>query len=310
MTQENLKLYSLLSRLPFPRSYLGKIMLLVFLGIHVPLIALIFYFTLSWPLGDKAIKIIVLTLIATLLGTALALYLLYSLLRPVSLTSQMLRVYINEKRIPDLPTGFKDQVGRLMADVQYTVEYLNDIINSLETTSTTDYLTKVYNRNGGERRLREDISRIERGGDYMSLVMFDIDDFKLINDKYGHTTGDACLKHVIEVISNGIRKGDWIARWGGDEFILLMLNAEEEASANIMVRIVESLQDNPFSTANGDEINLTLSVGICQYSSGDDEEGLFKKADSALLEAKRAGKGKIVCYNSSTPLAYGKMGEK
>ncbi|HEX3035481.1 MAG TPA: GGDEF-domain containing protein, partial [Thermodesulfobacteriota bacterium] len=120
MPHENLKLYSLLSRLPFPKSYLGKIMLLVFVGTHVPLLSLIFYFTLTWPIGYQAVKIIVITLIATLVGTAFALYLLYSLLSPVSLTSEMLREYINEKKMPNLPTDFQDQVGRLMADVQYT----------------------------------------------------------------------------------------------------------------------------------------------------------------------------------------------
>lgn len=310
MPHENLKLYSLLSRLPFPKSYLGKIMLLVFVGTHVPLLALTFYFTLTWPIEYRAVKIIVITLIATLVGTAFALYLLYSLLRPVSLTSEMLREYINEKKMPNLPTDFQDQVGRLMADVQYTVRYLNDIINSLETMTITDYLTKVYNRNGGERRIREDISRVERSGDDMSLVMFDIDDFKLINDRYGHSTGDVCLKHIINIISEGIRRGDWIARWGGDEFILLMLNVDEEACASIMKRFIESLRDNPIYTAHGDRVDLTLSVGICQYSIGDDVADLFKKADAALLKAKREGKGQVVCYSSSTSLAYTKWSEK
>jgi diguanylate cyclase (GGDEF)-like protein len=209
----------------------------------------------------------------------------------------MLRDYINDKKVPELPTQFTDEVGRLMADIQYTVKNSDELIQSLEKTSMTDYLTGVYNRYSCEMRLGEDIARVRRGGETMSLVMLDIDDFKLINDRYGHYNGDACLKQIVDIIRNNIRQGDWLARWGGDEFILLLFNSDEESSVGTMKRIGVALGENPI-TSEHDNISLTLSIGICQYNGEDAPEILFRKVDIALLQAKHRGKGQIVAYSA------------
>jgi len=277
-------------------------MLVAFLGMHVPLLALIFYFTLSSPSGlELTLHILVITLLATLVGTAVTLYLLYALLAPVSLASCRVREYITDKKMPDLPTHFTDEAGRLMADVKYTVKHLDELIRSLERTSKTDYLTGVYNRHAGEKRLREDIARAQRGEDTMVLAMLDFDHLKLINDRYGHETGDICLRHVVKIIKSHIREGDWLARWGGDEFIMVLWNAKEELSAKIPERICLALKENPVRTPGGDEINLTLSAGVCEYNGKDDAQTLFVKADGALLQAKRGGRGQIVYYTASAP---------
>jgi diguanylate cyclase (GGDEF)-like protein len=295
--KNNLLIYSLLSALPFPTSYLGKIMLVAFLGIHVPLLALIFY-SLYLPGGlDSKLQLLIIALVGTVLGTGFTLYMLYLLLSPVSLASRMLRDYINDKKVPELPTQFTDEVGRLMADIQYTVKNSDELIQSLEKTSMTDYLTGVYNRYSCEMRLGEDIARVRRGGETMSLVMLDIDDFKLINDRYGHYNGDACLKQIVDIIRNNIRQGDWLARWGGDEFILLLFNSDEESSVGTMKRIGVALGENPI-TSEHDNIGLTLSIGICQYNGEDALEILFRKVDIALLQAKHRGKGQIVAYSA------------
>lgn len=295
--KNNLLIYSLLSALPFPTSYLGKIMLVAFLGIQVPLLALIFYSLYLPGEFDSKLKVLIIALVATVLGIAFTLYMLYLLLSPVSLASRMLRDYINDKKVPELPTQFTDEVGRLMADIQYTVKNSDELIQSLEKTSMTDYLTGVYNRYSCEMRLGEDIARVRRGGETMSLVMLDIDDFKLINDRYGHYNGDACLKQIVDIIRNNIRQGDWLARWGGDEFILLLFNSDEESSVGTMKRIGVALGENPI-TSEHDDISLTLSIGICQYNGEDGPETLFRKVDLALLQAKHRGKGQIVAYSA------------
>jgi diguanylate cyclase (GGDEF)-like protein len=153
----------------------------------------------------------------------------------------------------------------------------------------TDYLTGVYHRYSGEKRLREDISRAERSGKEISLVMLDIDEFKLINDRYGHDVGDICLKHVVKIIQTNIRKGDWLVRWGGDEFILILFDSDEKSSERIVERIGIAVREQPALTPKG-EISMSLSVGMCQHNGKDDAQELFKKADSALLSAKRLGK--------------------
>jgi diguanylate cyclase (GGDEF)-like protein len=295
--KNKLQLYSLLSSLSFPKSYLGKIMLVAFLGTNVPLLVLIFYSLYQSNEFDSKLKILLITLVATLLGAVFTLYVLYLLLSPVSLASRMLRDYINDKKMPELPTEFTDEAGRLMADIQYTVKSSDELIQSLEKTTMTDYLTGVYNRYSCEIRLREDVARAQRGGETMSLVMLDIDDFKLINDRYGHDNGDTCLRQAVDIIRNNIRQGDWLARWGGDEFIIMLFNSDEESSVKTMERIGLALGDNSITTQQS-QISLTLSIGICQYNGEDEPTTLFKKVDVALLQAKRRGKGQIVAFSN------------
>lgn len=296
-------LYSLLSQFPFPRSYSGKIILVTFLGIHAPLLISLSYLSAYCPFNfDSTIWTFSITLFAILIGTAFTSYVLNSLLSPISLISSTLREYVNGNKVPDLPTHFTDEVGRLMSDVQYAVSHLDGFIRSLEELSMTDYLTGVYNRYSGEKRLREDISRAKRAGNKISLAMLDIDNFKLINDKYGHDVGDLCLKHIVKVMEINIRKGDWLVRWGGDEFVLILFNSDKESAERIVERICLAVQEYPIHTSQG-EINLMLSAGICQYNGQDNAEGLFKKADSALLLAKRLGKSQVINYIDSTSLS-------
>ena len=302
MNKSNPNLYSLLSRFPFPKSYPGKILLTAFIGMHVPLLVLILYFTLSNPLGlESTWPILAVALLATLVGTAFTHYTLNGLLTPVLLASQKLREYMTNKGMPDIPDYFTDQAGQLMADVQHTVKYLDKVIDSLEKASMMDYLTEAYNRHAGENRLMEDIARAQRSDDTMSLVMLDVDDLKLINDQYGHDVGDICLKHVASTVKGNIRKSDWLARWGGDEFVLLLFNTKEEPSAKILERICTALKENPIHTAQGDEINLTLSMGVYQYDGRDDIKTLLIKMDNALYGAKRGGKNQIVYYGQEYP---------
>ena len=119
MTQEGLGTYALLSRLGFPRSYRGKIMLVAFLGTHAPLIALVFYLLLGSSLGlGPALRILALMVVVTLVGTAATLLVLRGLLAPISLTSSALKGYVDDRQVPDLPTGFTDEAGQLMSDLR------------------------------------------------------------------------------------------------------------------------------------------------------------------------------------------------
>lgn len=297
--QASYKFYSLLSRIPFPRSYSGKIVLIIYLGTCLPMLCIIFYLLASFSPGSvSTLQILTITLIVTILGTGFTLYTLHSLLSPITLVSRNLYEYINNKRMPNLPTHFTDEVGRLMGNVQYTISHIDNIIQSLEKTSITDHLTGVYNRHSGEKRLREDISRVKRSGGTISLVMLDIDDFKLVNDQYGHDAGDICLKHFVKIIRSNIREGDLLVRWGGDEFILILFNSDLRSSEKILERICLAVREQPAQSSQG-EIHLTLSVGMCQYNGKDDAEMFFKKADSALLLAKRLGKSQIIYYPDS-----------
>lgn len=293
-------LYFLLSRLPFPKSYAGRITLVTLFGLYAPLLALILY----TPDPKSRIQTLYVILIAALLGTAFTLYVLRSLLLPINLVSRSLREYVCDNRIPNLPTHLTDELGRLMAGAQHTISHVDMVIRSLEKTSTIDYLTGIYNRYSGERLLREVLSRAEKIGGTVPIVMLDIDDFKLINDNYGHDIGDTCLKHVVRIIGDNIRRDDLLIRWGGDEFILVLFNSDEESSERILKRILSAVQEQPICTPRG-EIRLTVSAGVCYHNGKDNLERLFKKADGALLLAKRLGKCQIVYCPDPIPRLLG-----
>jgi hypothetical protein len=208
--------YTLISKWGFPKTYRGKIMLVAFLGTHAPLLGSALYFLLGSTVGlGAALRILALLVAVTLIGTAATLLALRALLAPVSLSSSALKRYLDEGTKPELPIGFADEAGRLMADVRYAIERLDSTIRSLEGLSGTDHLTGLPNRREGEGRLAEDIARARRGGGRLTVAVVDIDKFKTINDAHGHHAGDECIRHVAEVIGRNVREGDWLARWGG-----------------------------------------------------------------------------------------------
>jgi diguanylate cyclase (GGDEF)-like protein len=284
-----LRIYFLLSNLGFPKSYLGKFLLVVFLGTQMPLVALVLYILLSSPVAQRPVLgILALMLVATLAGTAAALWALHSLLAPVRLTSSSLREYLDSKRLPDLPIHLTDEAGRLMADVQYTVDNLDSTIRTLVGLSGTDPLTGLSNRREGEKRLADDAARVSRGASTLTLAMVDVNNFKAINDAYGHQVGDVCIRHVADIIRLNIRESDWVARWGGDEFVLALHDASPfAATETVLQRIVSDLKDSPARIPQGGELALTITIGATRHSGETDLRDLLAKADEALYEAKR-----------------------
>src|ERR687897_3628335 len=291
MGDDQLRLYRTLSRAPFPKSYVGKVFLTAFLGTHVPLLTLLVYFARhrrSGPQGG-ALRILSVTAPATLGGTALTLWAMYALSAPTALASRALRRYLDSGELPDLPVGYTDRAGRLMADVQHTIQRVDKAVRSLGELAIRDHLTGTYNRRAAEERLAEDIKRAERGGGAFSLMLLDLDQLKPINDAHGHRAGDACVVHFAEVLGRNLRAGDWIARWGGDEFVVGMWNTQEGQPTRVLERIVEDLRESPVVLPDGEEIFLTLSGGASGWKPDDDVRGLMSRADVALYRAKAEG---------------------
>src|SRR5215213_921841 len=297
MGNDELGLYRALSRAPFPKSYLGKVFLAAFLGTHVPLLALLAYLVRFRRFGLRAsLRILSVTVPVTLGGTAATLWAIHALSAPVGLASRALRRYLDSGELPDLPTGYTDRAGRLMADVQYAVERLDAAMKSLDELASTDHLTGVHNRRAAEVRLAEDIARARRGGGTLELALLDVDRLKAANDYHGHHAGDACLIRFAEVLGRNVRGGDWIARWGGDEFLVVTWHAEDEAAEEegppmerVLGRVAEDLRENPVVLPNGNETLLTFSGGVCRWRPTDDPGRLLAKADEAHYRAKAEG---------------------
>jgi diguanylate cyclase (GGDEF)-like protein len=298
MDNDELGLYRALSRAPFPKSYLGKVFLAAFLGTHVPLLALLAYLVRFRRFGLRAsLRILSVTVPATLGGTAATLWAIHALSAPVVLASRALRRYLDSGELPDLPTRHTDRAGRLMADVQYAVERLDAAMKSLDELASTDHLTGVYNRRAAEDRLAEDIARAQRGGGTLELALLDLDRLKSVNDDHGHHAGDACLIRFAEVSGRNVREGDWIARWGGDEFLVVTWRAGEEedpSAEHVLGRLAEDLRENPMVLPGGEEASLTFSGGVCRWQPGDDLGRLVSKGDEGLYRAKAEGGNAIV----------------
>src|SRR5215212_1316915 len=287
--KEDLSIYALLSRLRFPRTYGGKIMLVAFVSMQAPLLAVLLYLVISSSVDLRtALGALGLALAAAMAGFAATLWELGGLLAPVRLASSALKGYLDSREVPDLPLGFSDEAGRLMADVHYALETLDATIRSLEGLSVTDPLTGLLNRREVEKRLAEDAARVRRSGNTLTLAVVDVNDFKSINDTYGHQAGDVCIRHVAEVIQRNIPQSDWLARWGGDEFIVALHDVSPFAGTELVLqRIVSDLKDSPVRLPRGDELALTITVGASRHSGETDLRDLLSKADEAMYEAKR-----------------------
>jgi diguanylate cyclase (GGDEF)-like protein len=294
--EDRLKVYMALSRLSFPKSYQGKVLLAGFLGMQLPLLALVFYLVLASPMGlESTLGVLAVALFVTLAGTAATLYALYGLLAPLSLTSEALRSYLDRDQMPELPTGYTDQAGRLMASAQYTVERLDEMIHSLGETAAKDSLTGVYNRRAAEARLVEDAARARRGGSGFMLALVALDRFEHINDRFGRRSANVCLRHLAQILRRNLREGEWVARWNEDEIMVGLWDVQASSAEALLERIRDVLQENPVRPPNGEEVYLTICGGTCRATKLDDARRLYSEAAEALHQAKQEGGNRIIC---------------
>lgn len=159
----------------------------------------------------------------------------------------------------------------------------------IEHISNIDPLTKVANRKKFEIELQKEVLRAERYQHPLSLVIFDLDLFKEVNDQHGHKVGDTVLCTISQVVSNNIRDVDLLARWGGDEFVLIFPNSITAQAKIVCEKIALKLNENP--TLN--QLNVTCSFGLAEYVSGDSVDALFQKVDEMLFRSKESGRNQI-----------------
>ena len=161
------------------------------------------------------------------------------------------------------------------------------LIEGLYTSSMLDPLTGILNRNGLRDKLPDVIAKCMELGKSLSLILFDIDGFKKINDTYGHLVGDSVLKELCEVVKETIRKDDLFVRWGGDEFLIVSMASLDEALC-IADRLSQQIGNRPLSG-----LNVTVSVGISKHLLDEPLEEAMKRADRALYNAKAKGKNSV-----------------
>ena len=160
----------------------------------------------------------------------------------------------------------------------------------------TDSLTGVFNRRYVNAHLPRLLERAIDSHKPVSVLMFDIDHFKVVNDTYGHAIGDEVLREVSARASRNLRTFDLVARLGGEEFIVILPDTDGEAALIVAERLRSRIADTPFAVSAGrGEINVTVSIGISIGGRlGDTAEGLVRRADEALYEAKRSGRNCVI----------------
>lgn len=162
-------------------------------------------------------------------------------------------------------------------------------IKKLVYTSNHDKLTGLFNRHFFYEYALKELQKSKRFGQNLSLLSFDIDFFKNVNDTYGHAAGDSVLKTLTSVIDHEIRKSDIFARLGGDEFVILLFNVDEASSLLFANKLLDVVRFTSFEFVD----NVTISMGLSVVKDEDSLDSFIKRSDDALYEAKRQGRDKV-----------------
>jgi diguanylate cyclase (GGDEF)-like protein len=188
-----------------------------------------------------------------------------------------------------------DRLRQSHAEIMAANQAMQQQNRVLETLSITDSLTGLYNRSKLDAILSDQFARFRRTQREFTLLMMDIDHFKTLNDTYGHITGDEVLAAVAQILVQSIRSIDYAARYGGDEFIIILVETSAEQAMKTAERICAQVEGMVYK-ADSSSIAVTVSIGIVQCLPEDQTPtAIFARADRALYEAKRAGRNRAHC---------------
>ena len=171
-----------------------------------------------------------------------------------------------------------------------------EIKEKFEHEARIDHLTGLANRRDMYRVMQTEIARVTRHGGTLSLIMFDFDDFKSINDKYGHEAGDLTLQYCANLLQEVLRREDTCARWGGEEFMLIQPGNNRDGVLCTAERLRSIIEQNPLSF-KGKKIEATISLGVALYRPGEPLNDFLYRVDKSLYNAKEHGKNKVGLLN-------------
>lgn len=186
-----------------------------------------------------------------------------------------------------------EQLQENVGGMRQEISLAREQTKQLEKELQTDVLTGALSRRGYEDRVLQEFERYRRYGHVLSLIVFDIDRFKQINDQYGHQMGDRCLRVISKYIRQVIRKSDSLARYGGDEFVLILPGIDQEEAVKVAEKVRKLVEQMRIMYAKK-KLPLTLSLGVAQSEQTDENpEDLFNRADEALYQAKEGGRNRV-----------------
>lgn len=191
------------------------------------------------------------------------------------------------KNINVLLSGTLD--GDVLSGMIMNITEHKKIEEELKKLAITDKLTQAHNRTSFDEIMSREMERAKRFDHPLSIIMFDIDNFKEVNDKYGHILGDEVLKTIAGLVREEIRKVDYLIRWGGEEFMIVASETHLEGAAVLTERIRKAIKNNKFDKVG----RVTASFGITEFKKDDDIDSFIKRADDALYMAKSSGRDRV-----------------
>lgn len=261
-----------------------------FVATHVPIISIVAYVASGANISTQAILVI--TLLATIAGTAFAFIVMRHLLLPVSDLARGLRVYRLEGRIPRLAKTRDDDVGRLTDEVRALINTLEDKLTRLRRQAFSDTLTGLGNRRWLAEVVSAESARSRREQRPLSVIVFDLDHFKRINDGFGHDAGDEVLVAVAETAKRVLRPYDLVARLGGEEFCAFLPATGLKEALPIAERLRVAIAELRIETLRGRQI--TASFGVHEADVAREQfKDMLRVADGYLYQAKDAGRNQV-----------------
>lgn len=183
-------------------------------------------------------------------------------------------------------------MGKRINEIKYEADEIKKKAAEIESESLRDNLTGLSNRKAYDQKIKETLADLGRYGVPSSLLLCDIDDFKKINDTYGHKVGDLALKKLASLLREKLRVNDFIARYGGEEFAIILSHTDLPGAVKAGEGMISYINKSVFSYKSN-RIPLTISIGISVFKQNDDTITVFERADSALYVAKRSGKNNV-----------------
>ena len=189
----------------------------------------------------------------------------------------------------------REELGELRAEVDRANGEISRLQRDLDAASELvrhDPLTGTLNRKGLDEALAREIARARRRGTPLSLALLDVDNFKNLNDTFGHKTGDDALRHLSEVVRSSLRPQDCVGRYGGEEFLIVLPDTDVDSANATLTRLQRELTKRYF-LANNQRLLITFSAGITRLKDDEEAAAAIDRADRAMYAAKRAGKNRV-----------------
>jgi diguanylate cyclase (GGDEF)-like protein len=271
-------------------SLTWKVFGVCFGAVHVPLIGLCVYLAFGQPV--ERVPVLVIALVATLLASGLALMAIRRLVRPIDLIIRAVDDYRVERVVTTIDVGGTDEIRRLAEGINAMIIEQEVALDTYKRQANSDSLTGLGNRRWLNEAAAAELYRARRIGQNISVIVFDLDHFKQINDTFGHHAGDQVLMGVAEIARRQLRPYDLLARIGGEEFCIVVSDGDVGVAYAAAERIRQAIAD--WSPPAVEGRNVSASFGVHHGNpKGETLKAMIAAADTQLYAAKESGRNRV-----------------